>query len=323
MAYVKTIWKNRIVERPRTYQFQQNADGTVTTTPQEGAITETGTPVNAVNMNHIEDGIVAVNTENSIYVAGGSANAITVTTPNGDYTYTQFKRLSIKAAADNTGNVTINVDNQGAVPVLKYDSSQLPAGAIKTGKVYDFYYDTTNNCFFLIAKASGDATAADVLAGKKCSTDFGDIVGTMDLKAENIKEGITYAGIIGILIPAILLAGDDIILYQNANQVSSISSIPQAVGAKITTNITGTVRITFTIFSEQSVASGYGQIYKNGSPIGTLKNSANLLTYTQDFSCNKGDIFQLYLYCTAAGWHAYSNLFKVSILKDTGMISIS
>lgn len=57
MDYTQTEWKNRLVERPRTFRFQQNADGSVTLNPDEGQITEQGTPVNAENMNKIEQGI--------------------------------------------------------------------------------------------------------------------------------------------------------------------------------------------------------------------------------------------------------------------------
>lgn len=61
MTYEKTTWKNRLVERPRTYQLQQNADGTVTLIPKEGEVLETGTPVNAENMNKIEDELETFN----------------------------------------------------------------------------------------------------------------------------------------------------------------------------------------------------------------------------------------------------------------------
>lgn len=189
MAYSKTTWKNRVVQNPQTYLQQQNADGTVTLIPKEGTITEPGTPVNAVNMNNIENGISTLDAQNSIYNAGGTANAITVATTNGDYSYAQFKRLSIRAATDNTGDVTINVDGKGAVPALKYDKSQIPAGGIKAGKVYDFYYDTVNACFFLIAKASGNAVAADVLAGKTFSNDTDSgLVGTLEEKQDILAD---------------------------------------------------------------------------------------------------------------------------------------
>lgn len=58
MAYVPTVWKNREVERPRTFTIQDNGDGTVTLIPAEGQVIEPGTPIIAANMNKIEQGIV-------------------------------------------------------------------------------------------------------------------------------------------------------------------------------------------------------------------------------------------------------------------------
>lgn len=136
--------------------------------------------------------------ETTIQLAGGTANAITVTT-GGIFTYTQFRKISLKAIADNTGDVTLNVDGKGAVPALKFDGSQLPAGNIKNGKVYDFYYDTASGGrFFLIAKASGNTIAAHVLANDTCSTDIGDIVGTMPNKAgASLGSGTPTNGVAG------------------------------------------------------------------------------------------------------------------------------
>ncbi|MBU5439509.1 hypothetical protein KQI42_15950 [Tissierella sp. MSJ-40] len=57
MAYIKTVWKNREVERPRTFTKVDNADGTITLVPSEGKIIEQGTPIIAANMNNIENGI--------------------------------------------------------------------------------------------------------------------------------------------------------------------------------------------------------------------------------------------------------------------------
>lgn len=54
MAYNKTVWKDRVVSRPRTYIETSNADGSITHTPSEGTISEAGTPVNAINLNKIE-----------------------------------------------------------------------------------------------------------------------------------------------------------------------------------------------------------------------------------------------------------------------------
>lgn len=62
MAYVKTDWKNREVEKPRTYTMVDNGDGTITLTPAEGTVFETGTPINAETMNKIESAVEANDT---------------------------------------------------------------------------------------------------------------------------------------------------------------------------------------------------------------------------------------------------------------------
>lgn len=55
MAYIKTVWKDRVVEKPLTFRKQDNVDGTITLIPSEGQIIEPGTPIIAKNMNNIED----------------------------------------------------------------------------------------------------------------------------------------------------------------------------------------------------------------------------------------------------------------------------
>lgn len=57
MSYVKTVWKDRDVEKPRTYTAEENGDGSLTFTPAPGEVTEAGTPLSAVNLNHLENGI--------------------------------------------------------------------------------------------------------------------------------------------------------------------------------------------------------------------------------------------------------------------------
>lgn len=59
-GYIKNTWVNQNVERPKTYEVTTNADGSITLTDSFGLVTELGTPVNADNMNHIENGISKV-----------------------------------------------------------------------------------------------------------------------------------------------------------------------------------------------------------------------------------------------------------------------
>lgn len=62
MAYQKTVWKDQDVENPRTYIERDNGNGTVTLLDAFGTVTELGTPVNAANMNKIENGIADLET---------------------------------------------------------------------------------------------------------------------------------------------------------------------------------------------------------------------------------------------------------------------
>ena len=57
MAYTKNVWTDQQVERPRTYTVTENQDNTITLQDAFGVATDLGTPVNATNMNHIEEGI--------------------------------------------------------------------------------------------------------------------------------------------------------------------------------------------------------------------------------------------------------------------------
>lgn len=55
MSYEKTTWVDLRVDRPNTYTRIDNGDGTETIIPAWNEIE--GTPVNAENLNHMEDGI--------------------------------------------------------------------------------------------------------------------------------------------------------------------------------------------------------------------------------------------------------------------------
>lgn len=60
MAYVKNTWVDQKVQRPKTYNFTNNDDGSTTLIDAFVNVEELGTPVNADNMNHIEDGLANV-----------------------------------------------------------------------------------------------------------------------------------------------------------------------------------------------------------------------------------------------------------------------
>lgn len=102
MAYVKTIWKDQDVENPRTYTMTTNPDTTVTLTDSFGLVTEIGTPVNATNMNHIEDGIgdcdtAITNLQSQVTTLDGS-----VVKKTGDQTISGAKNFTTSISVPNS-----------------------------------------------------------------------------------------------------------------------------------------------------------------------------------------------------------------------------
>lgn len=59
--YEKINFKDRVVERPMTFNIITNDDGTVTLEPVTGEVYEEGTEINSTNMEHIEEGILNLN----------------------------------------------------------------------------------------------------------------------------------------------------------------------------------------------------------------------------------------------------------------------
>lgn len=79
MAYRRIHWKDRRVERPRTYTLVRNSDGSQTLTDAPGEITQEGTPLSAANLNVSEEALlhysVAVDMMLSLLQAGAQNGA--------------------------------------------------------------------------------------------------------------------------------------------------------------------------------------------------------------------------------------------------------
>ena len=189
MAYEKIAWKNREVEKPRTYTKVDNSDGTITLTPAEGNIIEPGTPIIADNMNHIEQGIEDVDQAIDMHISD-SEKHIPYATASGTNTYTvsipgisslaEGLSIKVKFTNANTGAATLNVNSLGAKSIVKSNGNALSSGNIKAGQICHLVYTGSN--FQLLGEGGeyGTAQAGDVLAGKTIGTEAGLVEGTLE-----------------------------------------------------------------------------------------------------------------------------------------------
>lgn len=83
-----------------------------------------------------------------IVVAGGSANALTVAAASPFTAYADGRRVSFRAAADNTGAATLSVNSIGAKPIHVITSSgveAVSAGQIQANGIYEAVYSAILN----------------------------------------------------------------------------------------------------------------------------------------------------------------------------------
>ena len=62
MAQAKTFWVDHVVEKPHTYKETANGDGTNTYTEAFGKVIQQGTPINAANLNKLENTLMYLHT---------------------------------------------------------------------------------------------------------------------------------------------------------------------------------------------------------------------------------------------------------------------
>lgn len=112
-------------------------------------------------------------------VDSGTANAKVVTLNPEPSSYFDGMAISFKNAIQNTGAVTINVNELGAKSIVKSNGNALTSGNLKANSVYTLRYNGTS--FFLQGEGGeyGTATASHVLEGYSYGTDEGVQNGSM------------------------------------------------------------------------------------------------------------------------------------------------
>lgn len=74
------------------------------------------------------------------------------------------------------------------------------------------------------------------------------------------------------------------------------TAMKEVAASSVTTLVTGSVRITFLLRRGSTSSTVFAQVYKNGSPVGTLRSTTTTAgaAFSEDFTFVKGDIFSLY-----------------------------
>lgn len=141
-----------------------------------------------------------------------------------------------------------------------------------------------------------------------------------DFVSSNILSGKNIFGLDGTTKQAPTSAAGDSVLYDNvktAGPSTSISYVKIKETQISTLNlITGTVRTKFGMVSGYSGNYVYGQIWKNGVPVGVEHslNSTTMAYFTDDISVSEGDLIQLYVHTSSSSYAvSVANSLSISI----------
>lgn len=317
LAYNSTTGENGLILLLQTLFASSNITASDFNAKAEGVdLTTTNTNVTS----HL--------TDSTYQTATGTATAITITTA----TLVDGYAKTFIASANNAGAATtINTK-----PLYKPGGTIAPT--LIAGKAYTVWYNVAGVCFFIKASATGTAVVANVLAGTTFSNDTDtDLIGTMPIKtsqaiawtnpgatiapqftvplgywdgvaggwiadgnliAPNILTGVSIFGVTGTAVDGSMLAGDTVLGSFGRSTPTSVLTNTKSTN-KATIIIKGTIRIKFTLRESSGANTAWGQVYKNGSPIGVLRstNSTTNILYSEDFIANVNDYFEFYYYC--------------------------
>ena len=142
-------------------------------------------------------------------------------------------------------------------------------------------------------------------------TDAADPAGSLHAKVNNIIANINQ----GIYHREVTPSNN--IKFSSDAEVY-VGSSTYTLYKRIAINTFGKVRISFDLYggpASTSPHTGYGRIYRNGSPYGTERatDSTTYVTFTEDLFFEPGDVIELYAHCSISGsTHAYVRNFRVS-----------
>lgn len=113
-----------------------------------------------------------------VYAAASGTNSITISLSKAPGSYIAGQRFVFKAAATNTGSVTINVNSLGAKTIKKMSGGallSLQAGDIVSGGIYSVTYDGTDMLISLGGGGGWKQVASTSITGSPSVIDFNSV----------------------------------------------------------------------------------------------------------------------------------------------------
>lgn len=284
--YFKSITKNAvyIMER-QELGYNDNAFIVRATLYEEPLIdhiyfnSTTTLPAKITTMDSVSSGLTA---QIGAITPGGTATAITLSCLGA--TLASGRKLSFIASANNNGaGTTVNLNGLGAKNLYLPGGTTAPT--LITGNMYDIWYNGTS--FFCKVSASGNAVAADILAGKTATTTLGPITGTLVIPTgTGADDGV----------------GDNVIATLEAASVTNTTTSYLLAGKRFKTLRTGNIRIRYKFRSSDSFTNVMMCVQKNGSIVHEVTTSTTSIEESYvDLPVSVNDIMSVHIKTTSAG----------------------
>lgn len=117
-------------------------------------------------------------------------NAKVITLDPAPTSYKNGMGIAFKNDTENTGAVTINVNNLGAKAIVKSNGQPLVVGALKKDSIYTIRYNGVNFTLQGEGGEYGTALIGDVTKGKTIGTEEGIKTGTLELTGNSIASDV-------------------------------------------------------------------------------------------------------------------------------------
>ncbi|KRE33434.1 hypothetical protein [Paenibacillus sp. Soil724D2] len=143
--YTPRVWQDRAVSTPNTYTKSAETSGSVTLVANPGTITQAGTPVNAANLNALEQGVAG-----SLQKSGGTVTGATSFTG-----YQNVLKIAQLELATDTRSLTLSYTNGDLTQVLEKDGATIVR---TTNLAY------TNGTLTTVTEIAGGNTVTTTLA---------------------------------------------------------------------------------------------------------------------------------------------------------------